>query len=143
MVRVGRRFEPSVTAIGAGSTVRFVNHDRTYHSVFSRSPARRFDTGLFSPGAERSVRFGRVGIVEIHCGIDDAVAWVVVLPYSGFTVTDARGEFSLGGLKPGAWTVKAWHPAWGTANTQVELKGRTSGLTMRLSGEAPPSGELP
>src|SRR6476646_11369994 len=42
-------FIPSLLAIQVGTKVEFPNFDDTYHSVFSYSPAKRFDLGRYRP----------------------------------------------------------------------------------------------
>ena len=62
-------FVPRVTAVTAGGLVEFQNLDRVYHNAFSVSAARRFDLGKYPPGRMDSITFGRVGVVNLHCGI--------------------------------------------------------------------------
>jgi len=143
VVSVGRRFEPRVLAVSVGSTVRFENRDILYHSVFSVSPIRRFDTGLFGPQHAKTIVFDQPGIVELHCGIDDAVGYVVVVPHAVFARADDDGSFSLGPLPRGTWTVRAWHPAWGTANATVEIGSRSPSVALRFAGVRPATSALP
>src|SRR6476469_8279253 len=42
-------FIPALLAIQVGTKVEFPNFDDTYHSVFSYSPAKRFDLGRYRP----------------------------------------------------------------------------------------------
>jgi plastocyanin len=144
VVRVGRRFEPRVIAVSVGSKVRFENHDLLYHSVFSVSPIRRFDTGLFGPAHARTIAFEQPGIVELHCGIDDAVGYVLVIPHAVFARADATGAFTLGPLPRGTWTLRAWHPEWGKTSTSVEVGAHTPSATLlRFAGARPGTSALP
>jgi plastocyanin len=143
VVRVGRQFEPRVTAVTVGSRVRFENRDETYHSVFSVSPIRRFDTGLFGRTSPKTIDFDRPGIVELRCGIHNHSGYVVVLPHGNFTVPQSNGAFSLGGVSRGVWTIKAWHPVWGTASARVQVDKQPSRASLKFSGATPSSSELP
>src|SRR6185369_12770352 len=48
----GAQFEPRLVIVALGQAVDFLNdEDRLIeHNVFSNSPAKRFDLGLYSPG---------------------------------------------------------------------------------------------
>jgi plastocyanin len=143
MVRVGRTFEPRVTVVCVGSRVRFENHDILYHSVFSVSPTKRFDTGLFGGDHAKIVVFSQPGVVELHCGIDDAVGYVLVVPHALFARPDASGAFAIGPLPRGTWTLKAWHPVWGNASTTVEVGAVTPTVALRFAGNQPRTSALP
>jgi plastocyanin len=142
-VRVGRRFEPRVTVVSVGSKVRFENRDILYHSVFSVSPTKRFDTGLFGGDHAKTVVFDQPGVVELHCGIDDAVAYVLVVPHTLFARPDAAGAFTLGPLPRGTWTLKAWHPVWGDASATVEVGTGAPTVALRFAGSHPRTSALP
>jgi len=138
VVRVAHRFEPRVVAVSVGSKVRFENDDdMLYHSVFSVSPIRRFDTGLFGPEHSRTITFDQPGVVELHCGIDDAVGYVLVVPHAVFARADKNGTFTVGPLPRGTWTLRAWHPVWGTATTTAEVGSPTTPVTLRFAGVQP------
>src|SRR6185295_17355955 len=53
----GRRFAPHVLAVPVGSTVSFPNFDPFFHNVFSLSPMRSFDLGIYRSGESREVTF--------------------------------------------------------------------------------------
>jgi plastocyanin len=142
-VRVGRRFEPRVTVVSVGSRVRFENRDVVYHSVFSVSPTRRFDTGLFGGDHAKTILFDHAGIVELHCGIDDAVAYVLVVPHAMFARADATGAIALGPLPRGTWRLKAWHPVWGNTSATVEVGSGTPTVALRFAGNRPRTSALP
>src|SRR5690349_14449547 len=58
-------FIPTLLPVQVGTKVEFPNFDDTYHSIFSYSPAKRFDVGRYRP-EERpipSVVFDRPGLV--------------------------------------------------------------------------------
>ena len=46
-------FVPHVLAITTGTTVQFLNSDKTYHNVFSLSRPKRFDLGRYPTAAPR------------------------------------------------------------------------------------------
>lgn len=122
MVQANHTFTPRVLVVERGATVEFRNGDAVYHSVFSISPAKRFDIGRYAPGARRSVTFDQAGVVNLFCALDSKMAgWVVVLDTPAFTRPDAAGDYSLVRLPAGRWTVTAWDPVHGERSRTVTL----------------------
>jgi plastocyanin len=102
-------FVPYVLAVMAGTTVRFPNHDRTYHNVFSLSKARRFDLGRYPRGEAKSVRFDRPGVVRVFCEIHSHMsAFILVFAHPYFAATDAEGRYRLERVPPGEYTLAVW-----------------------------------
>ncbi len=117
-------FHPSVLPIAAGTRVRFLNHDRVYHDVFSRSAPKPFDAGSHGPGQSRWVTFDRPGVVRLFCEIDPAMlGYVIVVPTTWFTQPDSLGAFEVQGLPRGTYALHVWHPTLGRLDRIVELKG--------------------
>src|SRR5689334_17324784 len=67
----GAQFEPRITIVPVGRAVEFLNdEDRPIeHNVFSNSPAKRFDLGLWGPGKSKVVTFDKAGPVFLYCSI--------------------------------------------------------------------------
>ena len=115
-------FVPHVLAVTTGTTVRFLNSDKTYHNVFSLSKPKQFDLGRYPTGRSKSVRFDRPGIVRVFCEIHSHMsAFILVFAHQHFAVTNARGEYRLDGLPPGTYTVAVWHPVLSTKTRTVRV----------------------
>ena len=115
-------FVPHVLAITTGTTVRFLNSDKTYHNVFSLSRPKRFDLGRYPTGHSKSVRFDRPGIVRVFCEIHSHMsAFILVFAHTHFAVTNARGEYRIEGLPPGSYTVTVWHPVLAVRTRAVRI----------------------
>jgi hypothetical protein len=118
-------FVPPLLPVQVGTKVEFPNLDDTYHSIFSYSPAKRFDLGRYRP-EERpipSVVFDTPGLVTLRCDIHEHMrGLILVLDTPYFVVTDAGGRFRLNGLPSGRYTVKAWVDSKTTRERPVELK---------------------
>ena len=115
-------FVPHVLAITTGTTVRFLNSDKTYHNVFSLSRPKRFDLGRYPTGSSKSVRFDRPGIVRVFCEIHSHMsAFILVFAHQHFAVTNARGEYRIDGLPPGTYTVAVWHPVLAAKSRTVRV----------------------
>lgn len=116
------KFIPRVIAVAAGTTVDFPNSDKTFHNVFSKSEAKKFDLGLYPSGQTRSVTFDKPGVVKILCNAHPNMeAYVVVKSHPYFTVGDARGNYTLKGAPLGKYRIEVWHPQYGTKTVPVEL----------------------
>jgi plastocyanin len=125
-------FLPSLLPVQVGTRVEFPNLDDTYHSIFSYSPAKRFDLGRYRPD-ERPIPsefFDLPGLVTLRCDIHEHMRGLILVlntPY--FVVTDAEGRFRLSGLPSGHYMLKAWLDSKTTRETSVELK---SGATLHV-----------
>ena len=125
-------FIPSLLPVQVGTRVEFPNLDDTYHSIFSYSPAKRFDLGRYRP-EERPIPsqvFDTPGLVTLRCDIHDHMrGLILVLDTPYFVVTGADGRFRLSRLPAGHYTLKAWSDSKTTRERPVELK---SGETLHI-----------
>src|SRR2546429_3451970 len=118
-------FIPSLLPVQVGTKIEFPNLDDTYHSIFSYSPAKRFDLGRYRP-EERPIPseiFDKPGLVTLRCDIHEHMRRLILVlntPY--FVVTDANGRFRLGGLPAGQYALKAWIDSKTTLEKPVHLK---------------------
>ena len=89
-------FVPPLLPVQVGTRVEFPNLDDTYHSIFSYSPAKRFDLGRYRP-EERPIPsevFNTSGLVTLRCDIHEHMrGLILVLDTPYFVVTDADGPF--------------------------------------------------
>jgi plastocyanin len=106
------QFEPRLLPVVSGQTVRFPNHDRIYHNVFSVSPVQAFDLGQYkSSDAPRDVRFRKPGLVPVYCNIHPQMfSTVVVLENDAFALSAADGSFAIENVPPGSYALHAWIP---------------------------------
>lgn len=103
-------FVPHVLAVMAGTTVEFLNSDRTYHNVFSLSRTRSFDLGRYPRGKSKFVRFDRAGIARVFCDIHSHMsAFILVFSHRFFAVADAEGRYRIENVPPGSYTVAVWN----------------------------------
>jgi plastocyanin len=117
------RFEPYVTAVPLGSTVRFVNRDRFDHHVRSVAggplgsiaPAKTFEFRLAAARAGRETSADVVidapGATGIGCHLHGSMrAHIYASPTPWVAVTDASGRARLRGVPEGAANLRLWHP---------------------------------
>lgn len=129
VVQKNLTFVPALLPIQLGTKVEFPNLDDTYHSVFSYSPARRFDLGRYRPD-ERPVPsevFDEAGLVTLRCDIHEHMrGLILVLSTPYFTVTEPDGRYRLSGLPAGHYLLKAWINSRITREQPVDLKSGQS-----------------
>jgi plastocyanin len=82
----GAKFSPSMIVVAQGQSIRYTNDEQRNieHNVFSRSPSKSFDLGLYPPGEYKSVKFKRPGEIRLFCSIHrymDGVIYVCPTPY--------------------------------------------------------------
>ena len=118
-------FIPSLLPVQVGTKIEFPNFDDTYHSIFSYSPAKRFDLGRYRP-EERPIPseiFDKAGLVTLRCDIHEHMrGLILVLDTPYFVVSDQDGRFRLKGLPTGRYTLKAWFDSRTTREQPVVLK---------------------
>jgi plastocyanin len=115
-------FIPRVTLVPAGGTVDFLNSDRLLHNIHSASRAN----AVFNRTQPRSrtipIAFATPEIVRISCDLHGWMrAWVVVMEHPFYVVTGSEGEFTLGNLPPGKYTLNVWHEKLGTVTKDVTV----------------------
>ena len=139
MAQKGKQFVPHVLAVDVGSSVQFPNFDPIFHNAFSNFDGPAFDTGLYPPGSTQTVKLRREGIVRVFCNIHSTMSAVIVVlrtPY--FAVTGANGNFQIGDVPPGEYTLRIWHER----ATEATLKSLSRRVTVPAEGNSDGGGVL-
>jgi len=119
-------FIPHVVGVVVGGTVEFRNSDTILHNVFSTSPAKHFDLGMFGRGESRTVSFDTPGMVEVRCNVHPKMhAFILVSENNYFATPDERGDFEINGLPAGRYKLHAWHEGFPEKETWVNLEDAT------------------
>jgi plastocyanin len=120
LLQHNKRFEPGLLVVPVGSVVDFPNADPWFHNVFSLYRGKRFDLGLYQAGAQKSVRFDRIGPSYLFCNIHPEMTGVVLAIDSElFAVTDKSGRYSIAGVAPGKYILHVWHENVAPESLQV------------------------
>ena len=97
--------------VTVGQGVDFLNdEDRLIeHNVFSNSPAKRFDLGLYGPGQSKRVVFDKPGPVHLFCSIHRHMDGAVyVAPDALHGRVDDKRAIQHRERSAGEWMVKTW-----------------------------------
>lgn len=103
-------FVPHVLPVLAGSSVKFVNHDKMeHHAIALQKKQTIFDlplrTGSTNPQVLNQV--GPVTILDNHH--PEMSAYVLVLQNPFFAKPDEKGNYAIANVPPGTYTLKTWH----------------------------------
>ena len=110
MVQRDKMFQPNFLVVPVGSIVDFPNLDPWFHNVFSLYRGKRFDLGLYQAGAQRSVKFDRVGPSYLFCNIHpEMTGMVLAIDSEFFGISDKTGHYSIAGMPPGKYMLHVWY----------------------------------
>jgi plastocyanin len=111
MDQQNHQFVPHVLVVRTGTAVTFPNSDNVSHHVYSFSPTKPFELGLYKGNAYPPVVFDKSGIVVVGCNIHDSMlGYIRVVDTPHFAVTNARGVALLDDVPSGELVVEAWTP---------------------------------
>lgn len=111
MVQQDIAFQPHVLIVPVGATVRFPNHDKVRHHIFSFSKPAKFEIKLFGKDETRSYTFKTAGAVALGCNIHDQMSGFIKVVDTPFAAkTGANGQVRIPGLAAGTAQVTVWHP---------------------------------
>jgi plastocyanin len=116
-------FVPAITAVPAGTTVRFSNQDPYDHHIRSEpagplgniAPAKAFEMRLPAATADKvasaDVTFDKPGLVVLGCHLHGSMrGHVYVSSTPWVAVTDASGAATIADVPDGAVELRAWSP---------------------------------
>jgi plastocyanin len=132
-----KQFSPRVLAVPPGSTVAFPNFDGVYHNVFSISPTKKFDVGLYKDGDTRELKFEKPGIVRLGCNIHAKMAsYILVIDAPHYVVVEGGNEFNFKSLAPGKYKVRAWsEKSAGPTESEITIKPGANTATFDVKGD--------
>jgi hypothetical protein len=152
---IERRFEitnedcvidPRVQAVVAGGTLDVISADVAAHTnrIVNVGTGELEAVAPFNDNGQ-VVPFDRLltkpAELEVTCEVHPWTrAYVIVLDQPYFAITGKAGDFSIDGLPPGTYHLRAWHPVLGFVDQTVSVAGGgTASVAMRLPGNnAPP-----
>jgi plastocyanin len=102
-------FVPKVLVVAVGDTVKFLNHDKVVHNVYSPD-GEGFNLGSFKQDEERTYVFTKAGPYTQLCSIHpEMLGFVYVAPGPHGAAVDKSGKFTITGVPPGTYTLAVWN----------------------------------
>jgi len=123
-------FVPGVLVVRTGTAVIFPNSDSVAHQVYSFSPVKRFELGLYRGHPHQPVVFDRPGVVVLGCNIhDNMLGYIFVTEAEYFGKSDRRGTWLQDALPAAEYEVAVW---------SARLPGRMDAMRTRVNLEDAP-----
>lgn len=120
MAQQDTSFSPGFVVLPVGATLRFPNHDKFFHNVFSYSKTKRFDLGRYPKGEAKTVTFDKPGTVAVFCEIHKWMRGaVLVLDNPYYATVREDGTFTIPDVPPGHYTLSIWHAERGKKSFDV------------------------
>ena len=136
MATKSKQFTPRALTVPVGAMVNFPNFDPIFHNIFSVSRPNDFDLGLYKGGASKSKTFDSPGIVRVFCNVHPQMTATIVVTNSGFyTTADKKGNFHLGIIPWGSFTVRAYSEE-GQTSQRIDVKDQAIHLKLSIDGRA-------
>ena len=111
MDQQNHQFVPHLLVVRTGTAVMFPNSDNVSHHVYSFSPTKPFELGLYKGDAYPPVVFDKPGVVVVGCNIhDNMLGYIRVVDTPHFAVTNEQGVALLDGVPSGNYAVEVWTP---------------------------------
>jgi hypothetical protein len=116
-------FLPHVVPVMVGQQLSLRNSDPFLHNVHVlavNNPAA--NVGQPSTSESQTLPFEAPEVFRVRCDVHPWMeAWVRVVDNPFFAVTDRDGRFTIRGLPPGTYTLKAWHEQLGVREQQIVI----------------------
>ena len=129
-----KMFQPHISVVTRGTTVRFPNDDTLFHNVFAFFQAKKFDLGMYPRGATKTVTFDKTGLVVLLCNVhSDMSAYIMVVDTPYYAVADGQGRFRVPNVPPGTYTLHAWHESGAQTTRTVTVNAASAPLALALA----------
>ena len=128
-------FIPRIVVVPAGGTVEFLNSDRLLHNIRSKNIKQNRAFNRTQPrGRTIPITFTKPEIVRVGCDLHPWMrSWVVVAEHPFYTITGSDGEFTLGNVPAGQYTLRVWQETLGTVTKEITVgDGGVNGVIIEM-----------
>src|SRR5438552_5514401 len=101
----GIHFSPEFAVIVAGTPVEMPNDDNVAHNVYSLSPVKRFNLGVYAKGESRTVIFDQPGVVGLRCWLHERMTGLIVVVPNRFYSIGQSGAYRIVNVPAGTYKV--------------------------------------
>jgi plastocyanin len=131
-------FSPQLLLITVGQTVVMPNDDDVAHNVYSKSPARTFNLGIYPKGLSKEVTFSEPGIIDVECSMHRRMKATIIVSSTPYhTMGHAGSHYEILGVPAGAYVLHAWSAQLGDFHGQVTVSALGAAelrVTLKPSG---------
>lgn len=129
MDQKGCRFRPYVQVMANGGMLDVMNSDPVLHNIHTYElikKARRTVLNVSQPdqgtAVSKKIKLRKGVAMKIECDAHDFMhAWVFVARNPYYALVDDNGAFTITGVPPGKYVLKAWHGRLGEQETTVDV----------------------
>lgn len=116
------RFEPHVSIVPVGTTIRFTNSDGVSHNVHTYSIKNDPLNKTVAANGKLDMKVAKAESIKIACDIHPWMSsYAVVTDDTHWGLSDAAGRFSIDGVPPGEYNLSIWHESLGKAKATVTV----------------------
>lgn len=125
------RFEPHVQVIPAGMNIAIVNSDPVLHNTHGfLIRATVFNIAMPKPGMRVERLLRKPGLVRVECDAHGwMLAWIHVADNPYYAQTGKDGQFTIGDVPAGSYTLVVWQEHGGAREIPITVK---AGETLTL-----------
>ncbi|MBA2403223.1 MAG: urate hydroxylase PuuD, partial [Bdellovibrionales bacterium] len=126
----GCLYTPRVVGARVGQKVTFINSDPVFHNVRAVTKLnQKFNMAMPHKDQRITKVFSKPEVfLQAKCSVHPWMgAYVAIMEHPFFSVSNAKGEFSIKDLPAGKYTVEAWHEVFGTQTQEINVT--ESGMT--------------
>jgi hypothetical protein len=125
-------YSPRVTGMRLGQTLQIKNSDSLFHNVHSASTQdNNFNLAQARAGVVDSyIPKKEEVMMRLGCDVHNwMTAYIGVVNHPYFATSDDSGNFTIGQVPPGTYTINAWHERFGPVKKTVTV---TAGGTVKV-----------
>lgn len=121
--QVKRTYVPHVLAVLVGTEIEFLNSDDSdLHNIHARQAGKKLFNFGIPPRQKIRRTLKKEGIVTLLCDVHPEMsAYVVVTQNPFFAKPDEKGNYTIGNVSPGTYTLKAWHEKLKPESKEVKV----------------------
>jgi high-affinity iron transporter len=105
----GMRFDPRVSALKSGQSLKFTNEDTETHNIHVTAPGVNFNASV-QPGSFVEFQPEKPGVYRILCDVHSHMRGFAVRGTTDLIAACKKdGRFTIADVPPGAYRLKIWH----------------------------------